>query len=73
MTVSTPISKETEIDLTVRQELKMLEAVKRNLVDTVFLLGYPTRFTDLKAKIEALILDADREIIAADDYITERS
>jgi hypothetical protein len=39
MTVSTPISKELDIDLTVRQELRTLTVVKNALVDARFHLG----------------------------------
>jgi hypothetical protein len=67
MTVSTPISKE----LSVRQEKKLLEDVRSDLVLAVFKLG-DSRFTKLMKMIDDAAMEADREAIAADDSLNER-
>jgi hypothetical protein len=71
MTVSTPISKELDIDLTVRQELRTLTVVKNALVDARFHLG-ATRFHELTEMIENAILEASKQEIGASDYLKER-
>jgi hypothetical protein len=67
MTASTPISKE----LSVRQEKKLLEDVRSDLVLAVFKLG-DSRFTKLMKMIDDAAMEADREAIAADDSLNER-
>lgn len=67
-----PVNKEVN-DLTVLQELRTLKCVKQTLDEARNMLGGRTRFTDLANSINAAILKAQAEVIAADDYITERS
>jgi predicted metallo-beta-lactamase superfamily hydrolase len=67
MTASTPISKE----LSVRQEKKLLEDVRSDLVLAVFKLG-DSRFTKLMKMIDDAAMEADREAIAASDLINDR-
>jgi hypothetical protein len=69
---STPV-KENDLDLTVRQELKMLHEVKADLDMVRMKLGGRTRFTDLANSINDAIMKAQTELIAADDYLNERS
>jgi hypothetical protein len=71
MTVSTPISKETE--LTIMQELRALQFVKSNLDEAIKALGSKTRFWELAYMLDEALKKADREIIGADDRLTERS
>jgi hypothetical protein len=60
-------------DTTVSQELRILQSVKSTLEDAALQLGYRSRFTALKNRINASIEEAASEIIAADDYLNERS
>jgi hypothetical protein len=60
-------------DLTVRQELNLLQNVKSTLEDAGLQLGVRTRFTELSQRINAAIEEAASEIIAADDYLNERA
>jgi hypothetical protein len=73
MTVSAPISKENDLDLTVRQELKALQFVKSNLDEALKALGSKTRFWELAYMLDEALKKTDREIIGADDRLTERS
>jgi hypothetical protein len=71
-TVTGTPEQEQDIDLTVRQELRVLQAVKNTLVDARFHLGSKTRFEALADMIESAILEASNQVIAADDYLNER-
>jgi hypothetical protein len=64
-------TKETDNALSVRQEKKLLEDVRSDLVLAVFKLG-DSRFTKLMKMIDDAAMEADREAIAADDRINER-
>jgi hypothetical protein len=64
-------TKETDNALSVRQEKKLLEDVRSDLVLAVFKLG-DSRFTKLMKMIDDAAMEADREAIAADDSLNER-
>jgi hypothetical protein len=66
------IIKSEDIDLTVRQELRMLECVKRHLADARIELGPKTRFWELAYLIDQAVIKAASEAVAADDYLSER-
>jgi hypothetical protein len=58
-------------ELSVRQEKKLLEDVRSDLVLAVFKLG-DSRFTKLMKMIDDAAMESDREAIAADDSLNER-
>jgi hypothetical protein len=64
-------TKETDNALSVRQEKKLLEDVRSDLVLAVFKLG-DSRFTKLMKMIDEAAMEADREAIAASDLINDR-
>jgi hypothetical protein len=61
-----------DIDLTVSQDLRTLECVKRHLEDARNELGIKTRFWELAYMIDEAIKKSEREAVAADDYLNER-
>lgn len=68
-----PIIKPEVNDLTVTQELRLLESVKSTLEDARLQLGMITRFTSLAQRIDASLKEVAAEIIAADEFIKERA
>jgi hypothetical protein len=66
------IIKSEDIDLTVRQEKRMLDDVRSDLVLVLFKLGDKTRFKKLFALVDEAAMEANREAVAADDYLNER-